>query len=307
MLHKFRGTRQGLGDPGGAHVDLLLATCAIILFVPALLGLAALWENRRSGDAQLQRALCGARLGRALVLAFVDSAWSLWLTMLVLPFGWLVARPCAHGAGGSGRPVVILVHGLYHNPAAWFVMRRRLKRAGFDQVRCYGYFSFGRDFADIAGGLARFMLRAAQDSPGGRVLLLGHSLGGLVIRAACADSRVAAGVLCRVAGVVTLGTPHRGSTLAGLLGLGRLARGLAPDGGVIRLVQALPQCPCPGLSLYTPTDAMVLPLSGALLDKRALTAGWREQALPPMSHVGLLYAGAAAEAALGFLRTCADS
>jgi len=168
-------------------VALFIAVCAVLLFVPALLGLVALWENRRSGDAQRQRALCGDRLGRAWALAFVDSVWSLWITMLALPFGWLAARPMCKSASRSrqaGKPAVILVHGLYHNPAAWFVMRRRLARAGFDQVRCYGYFSFGRDFADIAGGLARLMLQAAQDSPGGRVLLLGHSLGGLLIRAA---------------------------------------------------------------------------------------------------------------------------
>jgi hypothetical protein len=104
-----------------------------------------------------------------------------------------------------------------------------------------------------------------------------------------------------VAAVVTLGAPHRGSTLAGMLGIGKLARGLAPEGEVIRLVRALPACGWPGLSLYTPTDGMVLPLSGAFLDADELAAGWEERALPAMSHVGLLYSGAAARAALAFL------
>jgi pimeloyl-ACP methyl ester carboxylesterase len=179
-------------------------------------------------------------------------------------------------------------------------MRARLRAAGFRNLRCYGYASFGDSFADIADGLARLLLEVGAGAPGGRVLLLGHSLGGLVIRAACADPRLEAGG-CRVAAVVTLGAPHRGSTLAGMLGIGKLARGLAPEGEVIRLVRALPACGQPGLSLYTPTDGMVLPLSGAFLDADELAAGWEERALPAMSHVGLLYSGAAARAALAFL------
>ncbi|MDR3640763.1 MAG: alpha/beta fold hydrolase [Humidesulfovibrio sp.] len=275
---------------------------AVILFVPALTGLLSCAENRRSGEVPQQRALLRGRLILGLARTFANSAWTLWLTVLALPLGRLT------GFNGSGavdrqRPTVILVHGLYHNPAAWFLMRRRLRQAGFADVRCYGYASFGRDFADIADGLARLLLQTAAEGPGRRLLLLGHSLGGLVIRAACADPRLAscgASDGCPVAGVVTLGAPHRGSTLATMLGLGRLARGLSPGGTVIQRVRALPVCPVPGLSLYSPTDGMVLPLSGAFLDERERATGWEERALPPTSHVGLLYSKAAAREALAF-------
>jgi len=116
-----------------------------------------------------------------------------------------------------------------------------------------------------------------------------------------------------VAGVVTLGAPHQGSTLAGMLGIGRLARGLAPGGEVLRALRALVQAAesarpaqtcAPWLSLFTPTDGMVLPLSGALIGEAERRAGWVERALPAMSHVGLLYSGAAAREALAFLSAC---
>jgi pimeloyl-ACP methyl ester carboxylesterase len=280
----------------------LAIICTIILFIPALTGALAWLENLRSGEADRQRALLGGRVAPGLVRAFANSVWTLWLTVFALPLGSLLGFRCAGTA--SAKPPVILVHGLYHNPAAWFVWRWRLRRRGFTDLRCYGYPSFGREFADIAKELAAQLRQTAEDSEhsgtGGRVLLIGHSLGGLIIRAACAEVAAEAGG-AHVAGVVTLGTPHRGSTLAGLLGIGRLARGLAPGGRVIQAVRKLPCAPGPGLSLYTPTDGMVLPLSGALLDERERCAGWTERALPAMSHVGLLYSAEAARQVLAFL------
>lgn len=312
MVHKTRGGRQGLPRPEELLVgygSLFAMGLGVVFFVPALTGLLAWVENRRSFEAARQRELLGGGLAWAQARAFVNAAWTLWFTVLALPFGLLPRVDSMPGLGpgvaalpGVCPVPVILVHGLYHNPAAWFVLRRRLARAGFGQVRCFGYASFGRSFEAIAADLAELLLAVAKDAPGGRVALVGHSLGGLVIRAACADARVACGTGCRVAGVVTLGTPHRGSTLAGMLGLGRLARGLAPGAEVISLVRALPCFPGPGLSLYTPTDGMVLPLSGSLLDARECAAGWAESALPPTSHVGLLYSRAAAGQILAFLR-----
>lgn len=280
----------------------LYLVAAALLFVPLLTGLLAVAENLRAGELARQRELCACPLPCALFRAFANSVWSLWLTALLLPLGWLAARrPARRNSAPADAVPVILVHGLYHNPAAWTVFRRRLAAAGFTDVRPYAYSSFGPAFEHIASGLAELMLQAAEASPAKRVLLVGHSLGGLLIREACADARIAGGGRCRVAGVVTLGTPHRGSRLAGLLGVGRLARGLTPGGGVIARVRGLPACAAPALSLFSPTDGMVLPLSGSLLDAREEAAGWRQECLCPVSHVGLLYSREAARRAVGFL------
>lgn len=281
---------------------LLETVAAVAVGVPALTAVLAWRENRRSGDWLLQRRLCGGRTASALLIAFLDSAWTLWLTALALPFGRARSGAERKPAPGPG-PVVVLVHGLYHNPAAWFVLRRRLLRAGYGDVRCYGYPSFGRPFADIAGGLEAFVRRLAQETPDRRVALVGHSLGGLVIRAAC--GRLAEGgaePALRIAGVATLGTPHRGSVLAARLGVGRLARGLAPGGEVLEAVRGLPAWSGPAVSLYSPTDCMVQPLSGALLEGRELAAGWTERAVSPVSHVGLLYSAQVHAEVLAFLR-----
>ncbi len=300
---------------------LVLALFAALAFVPALAGCIAAWENRRARQWELQRELLGGPLAPALARAFGNAAWTLWLTVLALPFGRqprfdrCACAPCPHspssgidpavGVSAPALPSVILVHGLYHNPAAWFVMRRRLFCAGFADVRCYGYASFGRSFVDIAAGLSALIARTAAERPDGRVLLMGHSLGGLVIRAALADGRAGDGVEKNVAGVVSLGAPHGGSRLASMLGMGRLARGLAPDGEALRFVRSRSPAFVPWLSLFTPVDGVVIPCSCLLLGEPERAAGWRERALPAMSHVGLLYSRAAAREALAFLRDCA--
>jgi triacylglycerol lipase len=268
-----------------------------ILVLPALTGVLALTENLRAGDLPRVRALCRCGLVRACCSTFINAVWSLLLTVLALPLGAVFARE-QRPRQPAAQPPVLLVHGLYHNPSAWFAFRRQLKAGGFTSVLSYGYSSFGPHFSVIAAGLADEIRAAAKGSPSGRVQLVGHSLGGLVIRAACAEP----GVCGLVEGVVTLGTPHQGSTLAGLLAVGRLGRGLEPGGEVLTTLEGLPECPVRALSLYTPTDGMVLPLSGALLTERQHMAGWKEEPVAPMSHVGLLYARDVAARAIEHLR-----
>ncbi|MDP3427773.1 MAG: alpha/beta fold hydrolase [Humidesulfovibrio sp.] len=275
---------------------LVYLTAVILLGVPLLSYALFLIENARAGLLPRIRALCGGELLLPLVRAVCNSAWSIALVILAYPLGWLPERQPQLPVPG-GLPPVILSHGLYHNASAWLLFRRRLGRAGFGDVRTYAYPSFFRPFAAIVDGLVQAALAAAEASPTGTVLLVGHSLGGLVSRAACADPALRG----RVAGIVTLGTPHQGSTLAGLLAVGRLGRSLVPDGEVLRRVRRLPVCAVPALSLYTPMDGMVLPLSGSFLEEREKDAGWTETCTRPVSHVGLLFDRSVAARVAAFL------
>jgi triacylglycerol esterase/lipase EstA (alpha/beta hydrolase family) len=271
------------------------ATVVVLLAPPALMAGMALAENLRAGQLAQVRRLCGGRLAPSLARALVNATWSLWLTALALPLGRFLGPKSEH----VEQTPVILVHGLYHNPAAWLVFGTRLATHGLTHQRSYAYSSFGPGFAEIVQGLAQTIREVAETAPAGRVLLVGHSLGGLVIRAACAEPEIAS----LVAGVVTLGAPHRGSTLANLA-IGRLGRALIPEGEVLTHLQGLPVCRARALSLSTPTDSMVLPLACAFLEEREKAAGWREACVAPMSHVGLLYDAKTAAIAAEFLREC---
>ena len=117
-----------------------------------------------------------------------------------------------------------MVHGLYHNPSIWKPLSGTLRRAGFGALHTYGYSSFGPSFGRIVEGLIKRVEEILKENPGGKVVFIGHSLGGLLARKAIADPRLKG----RVAALVTLGSPHQGSEMA-RLALGRLGRTLIPD------------------------------------------------------------------------------
>ena len=198
------------------------------------------------------------------------------LVLPTYPLGFLPRREKT----GSGPPV-LLVHGLYHNRSAWLLMAPRLRRLGFSNLHPAQYPSFGRDFWAILEGLVQQALALLQAGPGRKIGLVGHSLGGLLVRAAAADPRLAG----RVFAVVTLGAPHRGSRLAAL-GIGSLARSLVFEGPLVRRIEAL-GCPAgiPKLSLSTVADDFVTPLAAM----RVEGPGWLEVEGPAVSHVSLLY------------------
>jgi pimeloyl-ACP methyl ester carboxylesterase len=80
----------------------------------------------------------------------------------------------AHSAHPLPEPV-LLVHGLWTNRAIMLYLARALARHGF-APRAVGYFSALDEFEHNAARVAR----AIAESPGERLHIVGHSLGGLV-------------------------------------------------------------------------------------------------------------------------------
>ena len=135
--------------------------------------------------------------------------------------------------------LVVFLHGLCENESYW---QRRSKARGRGRS--------GTTYAEMLGerGWTPLMLRAnsglplrengveltallqrvvdAWPVPVTRIALVGHSLGGLVMRAACAvASEVEEPWSRRVTDVITLGTPHLGAPIAS--GIGHGSRGLS--------------------------------------------------------------------------------
>lgn len=141
----------------------------------------------------------------------------------------------------AGPNVVVFLHGLCENEAYW---RRHRDRVG----STYGEMLADRDWTPVylrantglplrENGviLASLMQRLVDAWPTdvGRIAMVGHSLGGLVVRAASAvvaDGGAPAPWTGLVSDVVTLGTPHLGSWFA--VGADRASRGLGrmPEG-----------------------------------------------------------------------------
>ena len=194
-----------------------------------------------------------------------------------------------------GSPLVVLVHGLFHNPAAWILFRRRLHAQGFGTA-CFRYASWGSRWEETVAGLTAYLTKILEENPDRPVHLVGHSLGGLLLRCALAQAPDP-----RIRTLVTLGTPYWGSKLSPFA-LSSLGRELTYRGETVTRVAALPtpagvRC----LALYSPADNMVLP-NAAL---HCGLQGWEERQTRPVSHVAMLHSRDVFDETLGWMRRSA--
>lgn len=261
----------------------------VLLFLgvayPALRYLLFMVSNRRSGQLpEVRRQLGG--LFRPVVRGAVTAGFADLLVLPSYPLGIFGGRE----AQGKGTPI-LLVHGLFHNSSAWLVMKKRLRKAGYDNLHTYQYNSFTGKFSHAVDGLQRRMDSLLQNSPSGKIVLVGHSLGGLVVRTAVGNPRFWG----KIAGIVALGTPHGGSDLA-RLGGNTMARGLIPGREIMATADGVPAPDCRKLAVFTPADDFVFPLHTLLPPEK-----WEKKQCSPMGHVWMLYSREVAAILRAFL------
>lgn len=129
--------------------------------------------------------------------------------------------------------VVVFVHGLMETEAFWALGNRPTysRRLGADigvtgvEIR----YNTGLHVSDNGRLLAELLdeLVAAWPVPVTTISLVGHSMGGLVIRSACAVPE--ASWIGHVRTVVTLGTPHTGAPLEKVVHFGSAALSALPE------------------------------------------------------------------------------
>ena len=153
---------------------------------------------------------------------------------------------------------MVLVHGYLCNAGGWAWFARYLAARGHavHAVTLEPLFARIEDYAAL---LARVVSEAAGE--GGRVVLVGHSMGGLVCRAYA--RRVGGPAIARI---VTLGTPHHGSALAPL-GHGADALDMRPKGEWLRGLGASEEggLAVPITSIYSCHDNFVAPQESSVL------------------------------------------
>lgn len=268
-------------------MSILSILLCVLFGLPLLRYIWFYRANIRTGDLHTIRHEFGSNFWPALFTAYLSAVFSELVVILLIPFGRLL-RNGEH----KGETPVVLVHGLYHNPSAWIFFRVCLARAGYRNFYCYGYNSFTSPFAPAVEGLGQFMDQVLAENPGLQMVLVGHSLGGLVIRKAVADSRFQG----RIAALATLGSPHHGSELA-MLGIGPMARALQPGREIEQALESTPDPDVPRLSIYSLLDDYVFPLGGLMVGRPE----WQEQICGTISHVFMLLSQDVAWRVAGFL------
>jgi pimeloyl-ACP methyl ester carboxylesterase len=261
--------RVALGEPVWWFVAAVPAVyiAPALVFATACCVLAWLWRTPRPPEAQIG-------IAATLRLLAVES-WTIaagWPIMAL--HRWLIRDPAPAPAA---RPIV-LIHGVLCNDGVWFALRRHLAQAGIGPVYTLNYgpmFASAEHFAlQLDARVAA--VRAATGAE--RVVLVGHSLGGLVARAYLRRFGTA-----HVSRLITVGTPHHGSVFAWLFPgwcLAQMRPGNAWLATLNRDEGAPP--PVPVTALWSRHDTMVAPQASAMF------GGAENVALLGIGHNALL-------------------
>ncbi len=173
---------------------------------------------------------------------------------------------------------ILFIHGIYHNAGAWVFLRFFLEQKGC-YCSTFSYHSFAIKLHDI---VQRFdaAVGELEQKHGKKPLIIAHSLGGIIARLWLLEQ----GNQDRIAGIVTLATPHGGSKFAALAH-GALVRVLTPNSPVMQRLantEVTPTVPC--VSFCSCADEAVLPAHALLPPK-----GWKLVPIGTPSHVGMLF------------------
>lgn len=278
----------------------LYASVALFLFdaSPAVAALAALggvfwvraWITLTTYLFAWHHRATGPRPGaaRALAMGLAEYAAFILNFVVVSPFErrWM-GDDRLHAVGE--RLPLLLIHGYGCSRGSWWWLRRRLEKAGWT-VATINLEPIYTDIDNYLAPLARRIddVLAATGAP--RLILVGHSMGGLVARAYL--HRFGAE---RVARLITLGTPHQGSRLA-KIGIGQNARQMEPGNDWLRALPCEVVAPATTV-IYSPHDNYVMPAANLHLP------GAEHRPIDALGHLAMLFSPRVA----GELRAALDA
>ena len=185
-------------------------------------------------------------------------------------------RPPAPGPPvADARSLVVLVHGFGAGPGCWDAVADALGGAGV-AVATHRY-TWTEGVAALGANLADEVEDLARRSGARSVILVGHSLGGVVVAASLADGRLA-GIVTRV---ITVAAPLRGTGWARLFPVGAV-RDLRAGSPVLRSLATVPATAgVPWTALASHADVVVAPAAATL-------EGTAPVVLDDLGHCGLL-------------------
>jgi triacylglycerol lipase len=187
------------------RIAALACLAAPILITPLILGmqcLIAAYVNRSDAAPEATFAVWWrAWLAECACAARVILFWQ--------PFQHLAIADQLHAT--PGRRGIVLVHGFFCNRAFWTHWMKRLQLEGRVFV-AVDLEALDRSIDDYAQVVERAVV-AVEKATGLAPVIVGHSMGGLAIRAWAAHLLGEQGV-ARIHHIFTLGTPHHGTALA---------------------------------------------------------------------------------------------
>ena len=208
----------------------------------------------------------------------------------------------------SGTPAhdtpVLLVHGFGHNRSGWFVLEQHLRRAGFTSVHTWNYDPFRNDVPELAEMLSDRVNLLRGLTGAERVHVVGHSLGGVLLRWYVQEL----GGDAAVDAAFTVASPHRGTRLATFVPgrRGRVASELAPGSWVMRkLERGARRTNVRWTAFYSNLDFFVQPSSSAMITEPALRA--TNILVKDMGHLSIMLSSEVARSIVATLGAPAEA
>ncbi len=256
---------------GWEWADAGLAVFAFALALRAVsMAIAFIIAWRHASPAPTEHRL---DLGGRLKLFVSELRAYIVLFSLYQPFADLLMGTEKLQALPQGRLPVLLLHGYVCNRGVMLALRRYLRSRGIS-AHTHNLEPAYADIDAYADGLARRIEEIRNGTGADKLILLAHSMGGLVARAYL--RKYGAG---HVAKLITLGTPHYG-TVTARLAWGENGRQMLPGNAWLQcLNEAAPGLPV--VSVLSYHDYFILPQESAAL------AGAKIVRLSGVGHLGM--------------------
>jgi pimeloyl-ACP methyl ester carboxylesterase len=237
------------------------------------------------------------------------------LTKYLAVFCLIVVGACVSTSAGertseaghaSDRETVVLLHGLGRSEASMWLLASRIEAAGFNVVRI-GYDSLGEPPEGILATVRQKIDACCKASPQ-PVHFVGHSLGGLIIRAYLAENEVRTPGRAVLIATPNAGTPlvdaYRDSWWMDLAGPTAKSLGTDPDS----FPNSLPAPDYPVGVIAGVRDARFVDLipgqdDGLVPLESTKVAGMVDFIMVESNHVWMRYSQEVARQTIAFLRT----
>ncbi len=198
------------------------------------------------------------------------------LTIIMRPLGWLPEK--LPETGEEHHTPIILLHGLFQNRSCMYWLQYQLRATGYTRVISMNTPPW-RDLETLTEELAKKVDELHLKWKAEKVILIGHSMGGIIARNYIQNR----GGSKQTLAMITLGSPHHGSKLAPFA-VSTMGKMLLPGSEFLRQFNQVkwPQ-EVKAFSLYTRYDNIVLPAESAKMD------GAQNIELEGMGHTSLLF------------------
>lgn len=245
----------------------------IVAFV-TIVSFAFLWHDQANRKPELFAERFSVKSIYIALRLIIPEVFYLMVTTIWKPAGLLPAEKYQP----SEKIPVLLLHGLFHNRSCWFRVKRLLRKNNYTAIYSINLRPW-RDIETLTEIVARKTDQIRHRHKVDKVAIIGHSMGGVVAR----NFLHLRGGGDKVAFLLTLGSPHHGSTLApfSIWPLGSTAQPSHP------LLARINRAPTPKgtkvTSIYSTMDNIIIPPTSSHIDDV------QNIALDKMGHMGLIF------------------